>query len=278
MPRTARGRAARLPSRESRGCTPKPPPPPPRGGASSPGWPHRQGRGWPRQHPPAHRAGRRAPQQQRGRGAPRWEWGFTRWHVVEQGPKPAWGRFPWEKAGWRAAATVLEQGRGRQEGEKPFGHVFSFLLLLSCLFPALLQGARPPPGPRAVRWPPPSGWRRPWEGPGGCPPGRVSRSQPLAPSGGPTPSTPLCSAPPKPGALPPHTCAGSGSPWMGSPPRSPPDAVKEKDAVKAAWLPTKVLKEIIACIKIFTPAKGLKTFPGALNSDWKYITVHLRLL
>lgn len=35
----------------------------------------------------------------------------------------------------------------------------------------------------------------------------------------------------------------------------------EKDAAKAAWLPAKVLKEIIACIKIFTPAKGPKTFP-----------------
>ena len=29
----------------------------------------------------------------------------------------------------------------------------------------------------------------------------------------------------------------------------------------------KVLKEIIACIKIFTPVEGLKPFPWALNSD-----------
>lgn len=34
-----------------------------------------------------------------------------------------------------------------------------------------------------------------------------------------------------------------------------------KDALKAAWLLAKVLKEIIACIKIFSPAKGLKPFP-----------------
>lgn len=29
----------------------------------------------------------------------------------------------------------------------------------------------------------------------------------------------------------------------------------------------KVLREIIACIKIFTPVEGLKPFPWALNSD-----------
>lgn len=29
----------------------------------------------------------------------------------------------------------------------------------------------------------------------------------------------------------------------------------------------KVFKEIIACIKIFTPVEGLKPFPWALNSD-----------
>lgn len=29
----------------------------------------------------------------------------------------------------------------------------------------------------------------------------------------------------------------------------------------------KVLKEIIACIKIFTLVEDLKPFPGALNSD-----------
>lgn len=29
----------------------------------------------------------------------------------------------------------------------------------------------------------------------------------------------------------------------------------------------KVLKEIIACIKIFTPAEGLQPFPGALSGD-----------
>lgn len=38
----------------------------------------------------------------------------------------------------------------------------------------------------------------------------------------------------------------------------------------------KVLREIIACIKIFTPVEGLKPFPWALNSDGECITVRLR--
>lgn len=55
----------------------------------------------------------------------------------------------------------------------------------------------------------------------------------------------------------PHTC-----PAWGSPPRGPHAAeLPGKDALKAAWLLAKVFKEIIACIKIFTPAKGLKPFP-----------------
>lgn len=99
----------------------------------------------------------------------------------------------------------------------------------------------------------------------GCPPRRVVQSQPLtcpkSPQGGPTPSTSLRSASSEPGALPHHAYAGLGSPLTGSAPHNAPDAAKEKDAVKAAWLLAKVLKEIIACIKIFTPAKGLKTFP-----------------
>lgn len=42
------------------------------------------------------------------------------------------------------------------------------------------------------------------------------------------------------------------------------------------WLSVKVFKEIMACIKTFTPLKGLKIFPGALESDWRYIIPHLR--
>lgn len=58
----------------------------------------------------------------------------------------------------------------------------------------------------------------------------------------------------------PHTC--SAVPGWGSPPQGPhPVVLQGKDALKAAWLLAKVLKEIIACIKIFPPAKGLKPFP-----------------
>lgn len=54
----------------------------------------------------------------------------------------------------------------------------------------------------------------------------------------------------------------SAVPGSGFPPRGPhPTALRGKDALKAAWLLAKVLKEIIACIKIFSPAKGLKPFP-----------------
>lgn len=49
--------------------------------------------------------------------------------------------------------------------------------------------------------------------------------------------------------------------------KSPPGEVRplpgrrQQEGRALRRLPAKVLKEIIASIKIFTPAKGLKTFP-----------------
>lgn len=95
--------------------------------------------------------------------------GFPWWHVPKQGPKPAQGSFPRKK---QADGLLLASGWMAEEEKShvsPFGHFFSFFLLLSCLFTALLWGVWPYPGPRVVRCPPSPGWRRPWKGPGGLP-------------------------------------------------------------------------------------------------------------
>ena len=151
VPCTAWDGAARLPSVESRGWTPKPPPR--CGGASSLRQPHGKGRGQPCRHCPAHRHPHTTPQQQQGRGAPRWEWGFPWWHVPEQGPKPAWGSSPRRKQADGLLPTSWSKAEKEKSHLSPFGHFF----LLSCLFPALPWGVWPHPGPCTVRCPPSSG-------------------------------------------------------------------------------------------------------------------------
>lgn len=170
--------------------------------------------------------------QQQEQGAA-WQWGsrggtFPNWSQSQHGEA-----FPGEKG-------TLERGR-----EQPCVPSQALLLLPPLLlFPALSPSTTHSPVSASTRL-----QGRSW---GAAHPGEGSGHSS-------SPSLSLClhSASPRPGAVSQPSCPG----W-GCPPWGPhPVLLRGKDALKAARLLAKVLKEIIACIKIFPPAKGLKPFP-----------------